>query len=208
MTTARDVSRFSRSLAVWQQYDAAVKADLWSAALRTDRAIYLADPIPLVSDELEQLIGNAPVAGVIVTNENHVRSAPFFCAKFSAPLLIHHDLMQLDHAAGCAITPLRDGELIGDSGLRVVEIPGAPRGEIALHFSAGDGAVIVGDALINFDPYGFTFLPDKYCVDAKLMRSSLRKLLEFSFEQMLFAHGTPIMRAARSKLENLLANAG
>ena len=65
--------------------------------------------------------------------------------------------------------------------------------------------MIVGDALINFEPYGFDFLPAKYCRDFKLMRRSLPKLLGYTFERMLFAHGTPILSGARAKLERLLA---
>ena len=31
----------------------------------------------------------------------------------------------------------------------------------------------IGDALINVESHGFSFLPDKYCHDPKLMRASL-----------------------------------
>ena len=64
--------------------------------------------------------------------------------------------------------------------------------------------MIMGDALINFEPYGFTFLPAKYCSNAKMMRRSLPKLLDYSFDRMLFAHGTPIVCGARQRLEELL----
>lgn len=66
--------------------------------------------------------------------------------------------------------------------------------------------MIIGDALINFEPYGFTFLPDKYCSDARELRASLRKLQSLSFERMLFAHGTPILANARERLTQLLAS--
>ena len=65
--------------------------------------------------------------------------------------------------------------------------------------------MIVGDALINFEPHGFGLLPAKYCLDANLMRRSLGKLLDHAFERMLFAHGTPILSGARVRVEQLLA---
>jgi hypothetical protein len=47
-------------------------------------------------------------------------------------------------------------------------------------------------------------LPAKYCEDANLLRQSLAKLLNYAFERMLFAHGTPILGRARAHLEELL----
>jgi hypothetical protein len=64
--------------------------------------------------------------------------------------------------------------------------------------------MVIGDALINFEPYGFGLLPAKYCSNFKLMRRSLSQLLDYSFERMLFAHGMPILSRARERLELLL----
>jgi glyoxylase-like metal-dependent hydrolase (beta-lactamase superfamily II) len=89
-------------------------------------------------------------------------------------------------------------------GLRAIGIEGAGDGEIALHYAPDGGTFIVGDALINFEPYGFTFLPAKYCSNQKEMRRSLRKLLDYKAQRMLFAHGTPILSGAREKLRALL----
>jgi hypothetical protein len=83
-------------------------------------------------------------------------------------------------------------------------IDGAPVGEIAIHLEDRNGTMVIGDALINFEPYGFALLPPKYCTDAKVMRRSLAKLLDYSFERMLFAHGLPILAGARERLAQLL----
>ena len=66
--------------------------------------------------------------------------------------------------------------------------------------------MVMGDALINFEPHGFGLLPSKYCLDPKLMRRSLRKLLDYSFARIFFAHGIPILSGARAKVEQLLAS--
>ena len=86
--------------------------------------------------------------------------------------------------------------------LVVIEIAGAPPGEIALH---AEGIAHVGDALIHLEPMGFSLLPEKYCADAREMRRALGKLLRFDFEVMTFAHGLPLISQARRRLENLLA---
>ena len=76
---------------------------------------------------------------------------------------------------------------------------------MALHYSSNGGTMVVGDALINFEPHGFGLLPAKYCLDSKLMRRSLEKILDYAFDRMLFAHGTPILSGARQRTEQLLA---
>jgi glyoxylase-like metal-dependent hydrolase (beta-lactamase superfamily II) len=86
----------------------------------------------------------------------------------------------------------------------VIGIEGAGEGETALHYDRDGGTFIIGDALINFEPYGFTFLPAKYCSNQKQMRRSLRKLLAYKAERMLFAHGTPILSGASERLQGLL----
>ena len=90
-------------------------------------------------------------------------------------------------------------------GLTAVAIDGGPAGEMALHCEDNGGTMVLGDALINFEPHGFGLLPAKYCLDPNLMRRSLRKLLDYAFERMLFAHGTPILSGARTRVEQLLA---
>jgi glyoxylase-like metal-dependent hydrolase (beta-lactamase superfamily II) len=86
----------------------------------------------------------------------------------------------------------------------VVALEGAASGEIALLYTPNSGTFIVGDALINFEPYGFAFLPGKYCSNQKQMRRSLRKLLDYKAERILFAHGTPILAGASDRLKSLL----
>ena len=101
------------------------------------------------------------------------------------------------------VNEVTEGTRIGD-GLESITIEGAAPGEIALYHAADGGTLVVGDTLINFDPYGFTFLPDKYCEDPRQMRHSLRKLLRYNAERILFAHGMPILSGAHGRLRQLL----
>lgn len=89
-------------------------------------------------------------------------------------------------------------------GLAAIPIEGAASGEMAFHFADSGGTLVIGDALINFEPYGFTLLPSKYCSNQRQMRGSLRPLLDWPFERLLFAHGSPILSSARARLETLL----
>ena len=183
MPVAAELEPVAAGIWLWRLYDPAVKADLFSTAIKTDGGIYLIDPVPLTAGAISELSEQGTIAGIVVTNENHERAAGDFARQFQVELY--------------------DRGSVGP-GLTAISIEGAPAGEIALYSDADGGTLIIGDALINFEPYGFALLPAKYCSNAKLMRKSLPKLLEYSFERILFAHGTPILSGARQRLEQLL----
>ena len=198
----RDFDAITSDLAVWHAYDPVVRAELYSTCLTTGSGgIYLVDPIPLEKRALGELIGSSRVAGIVVTNSNHHRAAARFAERFSAPVVAHNDTFPDEQPR--QLKKVVDGDEIC-GGLRVVSIEGAAPGEIALHHAGDSGTLIVGDALINFEPYGFTFLPAKYCSNQKQMRRSLRKLLDCEVERMFFAHGTPILTRASERLQSVL----
>lgn len=201
MPIASEIEPVAPGISLWRLYDPAVKADLFSTAVETDNGTFLVDPAPLASDALADLSTQPSIAGIAVTNENHFRAAASFADQFNVPIFVHPALTE-----GSAVPrtkPVRDREVFAP-GLTAIEIVGGPTGEIAIHSDADSGTLIIGDALINFEPYGFALLPAKYCSNAKAMRRSLPKLLHYTFERMLFAHGTPILTAARERLEQLL----
>ncbi len=201
MPVACDLTRLLPGLFVWQKYDSAVKAELFSSAIVTSAGLYIVDPIPLVDKRVMELMDVAPVSGVVVTNSNHLRAASDYANKFGAPVFAHAE--SFPHKEFPCLIEIDDGQRIANQ-FEVITIDGAPPGEIALYHSLDGGTLIVGDALINFEPYGFTFLPRKYCRNQKEMLRSLRKLLGLEVERMLFAHGTPLLSGASARLRQLL----
>jgi len=203
VSAALDFDRITPYLCVWYGYDPAVKADLYSTCLVTSDGAYLVDPIPLKSEALDELVSYSRVVGIIVTNSNHRRASAQFARQFLVPIFAYRET-SLDKMPGES-RKVADGDEICD-GLRVIGIEGAVAGEIILHYAPDGGTLIVGDALINFEPYGFTFLPAKYCSNEKEMRRSLQKLLDYEAERILFAHGTPILSGASDRLRGLLGS--
>jgi len=167
----------------------------------TPAGLYLFDPIPLADEPVTELRAAAPIGGIIATNRNHLRAASDYANKFSLPVFAHPDTVTRKEFP--SLIEIADGQRIGNE-LEVLTIAGAAPGEIAVYHSPNGGTLIVGDALTNFEPYGFTFLPRKYCIDEKNMRRSLRKLLARQAERLLFAHGTPILSGASARLRQLL----
>jgi glyoxylase-like metal-dependent hydrolase (beta-lactamase superfamily II) len=200
MPVAPEFALVRPNLAIWQAYDKRAKADLFSSALTVPDGVFAIDPIEIADHPLDQLTGTRPIAGIIVTNGNHFRSADTYIRRFSVPLFAHRNSLPKRTAPG--FIEISDGSRIGNE-LEVIAIEGAGPGEVALYHAADHGTLIVGDALINFEPYGFAFLPEKYCENIKQMRESLRKLLRYDAERILFAHGMPILSGANARLRQL-----
>jgi hypothetical protein len=184
----------------WEAYDPAVKTDLSSCAILAPAGLIFVDPIALEKEALAELGELAPAAAIVLTNGNHARSAADFREHFQVPVCAHAEAI-----AGLELAvdrELAEGDAVaGDA--RVVALPGAGAGEIAL-VSAG-GGLHFGDALIHLEPYGLSILPEKYCLDAPVLRNSLRKLLRFPCDVLTFAHGLPLVTQAQQRLAQLLS---
>ena len=200
MKPVAEIQRLNRRIVFWQAYEPAVKTDLCAHAFLTPQGWVLVDPIPLGEGPLAELGREAATAAIILTSANHERAAGDLGKNAGVPVCAH----------ACAKGELSVGidQWIEDGGqvrgFTAIHLPGFAAGEIALHSTDGQGTMMMGDALINLEPRGFSMLPDKYCAKPKVARKSLQKLLQFSFEVMTFAHGLPIIAGARRRLEQLL----
>lgn len=202
MLSAPDLLHLSDSLWLWQVYDPAVKADLFATAVKNGETLFVIDPVPLAPAAMADLLSAPLERAVLLTNANHLRAAAEFAERLGATILAAPEAITESEAT--RKRAISDGEKL-DPGVTAIALDGAAPGEMAFHFAEHDGTLVLGDALINLEPYGFALLPPKYCADQKTMRRSLRRLLDFSFARLLFAHGTPILSSARSRLEALLS---
>jgi glyoxylase-like metal-dependent hydrolase (beta-lactamase superfamily II) len=191
----------SPQLAIWHAFDRSVKADLFSTALSTGQGTYLIDPIALDPSEMVQLQNQSQIRGIIVTNQNHWRASGQLASQLSIPIFAQKAARVGEESQ--SFTPLTGQEQLAEN-LDVIAVDGAVPGEIAIFCQVDGGTLIVGDALINFEPYGFTFLPPKYCSDHQKMRESLRQLADRKVKRIFFAHGFPILSSAVTRLRALL----
>jgi glyoxylase-like metal-dependent hydrolase (beta-lactamase superfamily II) len=200
MTAAAEIQVISPELCVWQAYEPAVKCDCTSTAMRFGSKLIVIDPIPLNSTAADELEGLGTPELIVCTSGNHARAAEEFRKRYGAPIAAHPDAQR---ELGFEIdVPIRcDGE--DREPLRFISLPGAASGEIALYDPRG--ILCLGDAVIHLPVTGFALLPDKYCADAKLLRSSLRKLLPLEFRVLTFAHGWPLTSSAHEQLAALLS---
>src|ERR1051326_7435096 len=111
MPIASEIAPVARGLWIWHYYDSAVKADLFSTAIAADDTTYLIDPIRLASDALAELQVCSPIAGIVVTNENHERAARRFAAELQVPIHLHPTLLGATNLPGAV--PLKTHRSFG-----------------------------------------------------------------------------------------------
>jgi hypothetical protein len=205
MVTAESIREISSGVWIWHAYDQSVRAELYSTAVAAEFGLVIIDPIDLVPDAFHHLAKHAPAAAIVLTNGNHSRAAARFRERFGAPVFAHNE------AVGELTTfvdgALRPGRPVAGS-LEVLPLPGAGSGEIALlHRKAtGECHLHFGDALVNLEPHGLMVLPEKYCVNAKLLAQSLHAIPGEDLSNLsvvTFAHGEPLLAAANGKITAL-----
>lgn len=159
----------------WHAYDPACKAELWSTAYRAPGITILFDPI--------EWPGNTPqpmgTIEIVKTNDNHDRACESLRRQFHA---------------GITRQP---------AGFQIVSLPGAGVDEAAF-FHPSSGSLVVGDALIHLAPHPLMPLPDKYCTDSTILRTSLKELLKLPIRRIFFAHGAPILQDGLQQIRQLL----
>lgn len=197
---AAEFQMLNDAVCVWSVYEPSVKCEIGCTALKAGSGWVVVDPVPLSQAAWEELLAEAPLRAVLITNGNHVRDAANLRKRHQVPIVTAPDTRRdIDELRpDVALLP---GELL--YGIQAIAIPGATPGETAFHSTTG--VMILGDAVINVSTErDLELLPDKYCTDAKQNRASLRRLLDFEFHTLTFAHGAPVASRAKSRLAALL----
>src|SRR5215470_10813065 len=86
MVQAAETQCLSPRLWLWQAFDPAVKADLFSTAVVLEDSVYVIDPIRLAPTSFQELRDGHWIAGFLVTNTNHRRATVEFYRDFEAPI--------------------------------------------------------------------------------------------------------------------------
>jgi glyoxylase-like metal-dependent hydrolase (beta-lactamase superfamily II) len=184
--------------------------DLNGYAITLDGCTVLVDPPAPEEDGWPSFDVIRPIAKIVLTNRDHVRSAELFRMRFGAHLVAGADeVMQL---APIGIDEVvREGDLIAGA-LRVIHLPGKSAGEIGLYFDPAHHAVsrerggilLLGDAIIGNPPGALSLIPEPKLDDSSRLKRSLRKLLDYEFEVVLLCDGQSILSGGKLKVAEFL----
>lgn len=189
----------------WSRFDEARDIDFNSWAWFRHGGTILIDPLPLSDHDLRQLKDAGPVSHVVVTNSDHLRSAPSIAEAFGAELV--GPAAEEGRLGAPAARWVRTGDQIVE-GLVAVELWGSKTpGELALLL---EGTTLVTGDLIRGDVGGeLNLLPDAKLADPCAARRSAQELLVYQqVDAVLVGDGWPVFRGGHARLAELVASRG
>ena len=166
---------------------------------------------PLVPREgLGWFAGREPPSQIVLTNRHHLRHSERFVAAFGCPIrCCEAGLHEFEH--GPAVQGFAFGAQLA-SGITAHQLGVICPDDTALHVGTVDGgALAFADGLARPRGGGLRFMPgfllgeDPAAVRAGL-RESLRRLLDLDFDNVLFAHGEPLIGGGKATLRAFVAD--
>jgi hypothetical protein len=151
-----------------------------------------------VADRLEEL---GPPREILLTNRHHYRDCQklherFGCA-ISAPRMGMHEFDEDQ-----PVQPYDFGQALAGGAITTHEVGGICPDEAALYISSLS-ALAVADGVINYG--GLRFVPDEYMDEPEQTKEELKAAYrglaaELDFDNLLLAHGDPVIGGARDEL--------
>jgi hypothetical protein len=165
---------------------------------------------PMVPREgLEWLEGRAAPSQVVLTNRHHLRQSERYTEAFGCPIRCS-ELGLHEFERGPKVEGFAFGEELAP-GITAHQVGAICPDDTALHIrTGGGGALAFADGLTRPRGGGLTFVPgflmgdDPSAVRAGLCES-LRGLLDLEFDNLLFAHGEPLIGGGKVALREFVA---
>jgi glyoxylase-like metal-dependent hydrolase (beta-lactamase superfamily II) len=199
---AGDFAWLNDAVAFWQEYDSASRTDLSCSAHRINDGLYLIDPIRLAPEATTALVERALPRAILLTNGNHGRAAKVYARQWNIPIFAPPNI---ERELGFAPDgELKSGEVYWEQ-LEIFELSGASMGEVAIYRRDLE-TLSFGDAFIHLPGYGFTLLPERYCLNVKQLETAVQQLRDLPVRLLTFAHGYPVTMKAQERLRELLGN--
>lgn len=188
----------------WGAFSPEHRVELTSHAVRTGAGWLVFDPIPLRDDLWRRWPAGEEVAGLVLTNGNHVRGVDEWLRRGAGPVWGRRGV---DYE-GLVVREMEPGPGTGRwSGWEVVDLAGGGPGETAF-LRADRGLAVVGDAVVHLPGRGLEVLPEKYCTDPPRLREALGRLASRGFDRLVVAHGRPLEEQAAARVLALLGTGG
>jgi hypothetical protein len=147
---------------------------------------------------------------IYMTNRLQDRGIPWFVETFSCSVWCHeaglHEFEEMD----LNVLGFKHGQIL-PGGVVTLEVGVICLEETAFLIPAGNGVIVIADAIIRYDGPGF--VPDHLIGDnpedvKRDMVGKIRSHLDRDFDTMVMAHGAPVVAGAKDSLGRFLDESG
>jgi glyoxylase-like metal-dependent hydrolase (beta-lactamase superfamily II) len=151
--------------------------------------------------------GREPPEQILLTNRHHYRHSDRFRERFGdLPVRVISVGLHEFEGTDRKVETFEFGDELAP-GITAIEVGGICPDDGALEIEIGGGTIAMADALIRYAPQ-MMFVPDSLMDDPEkdkaAMLASFRKLLERDFDNLLFAHGDPLVGGAKEQLQKFV----
>jgi hypothetical protein len=151
-----------------------------------------------VPERLEEL---GPPSEILLTNRHHYRDCQKLHERFGCPIRAPRPGMH-EFDGGEPVEPYDFGESLADGAVSAHEVDAICPDEAALYFPSLR-TLAVADGVINY--IGLGFVPDQYLDEPEQTKRGLKSAYrglaaELDFDNLLLAHGDPVIGGARNEL--------
>jgi hypothetical protein len=173
-----------------------------------ESACVLLDPM-VPREGLEWFEGRASPTQIVLTNRHHLRHSERYAEAFGCPIRCSQAGLH-EFKSGPKVEGFAFGEELAP-GITAHQVGAICPDDTALHIgTGGDGALAFADGVTRPRGGGLAFVPgllmgdDPTAVRAGV-RASLQGLLDLDFDNLLFAHGEPLIGGGRAALAEFAA---
>jgi hypothetical protein len=190
----------------WVTFHAGIEENVHSYYVEASTPAVLIDP--RVPDEgLAWFQGHAPPAHIYLTNRHHYRHSGHFAEGFGSTVWCHtaglHEFTKDEQVRG-----FEHGDALPGA-VRALEVGVLCPEETALQFDLSGGILAIGDAIVRDGRGRLGFVPDALMGEdpegvKRGLREVFRRHLRHDFDHLLFAHGKPLVGAAKETLRSFV----
>ncbi|WP_048146461.1 MBL fold metallo-hydrolase [Pyrococcus abyssi] len=145
-----------------------------------------------------------PLKAVILTHGHMDHTGSLRCLKEVLNPIVasqEEEVEMIERNTGVKVdVKLKDGELF--EGFRVLHKPGHTKGSICL-LDEDSKSLFVGDLVVE-ENGKLKEVPHQYSMDPEMNRKRIIELLEVEFENLMPAHGNPIIGKGKEKIRELV----
>jgi len=168
----------------WSCFSQEKQMDFNGLHLTVNDHCILVDPPPMEAADRTAILKGRTVDYILLTNRDHVRESEVCRRDFKARVYAPEaDAPQMEIPID---KTYKDGELLPGGLWVILLVDMKSPGESALFLDRGMGYLILGDSLIGRPPGQLSLLPADKFADVAKARESLKRLLKYDFDAVLF----------------------
>lgn len=185
----------------------------WTASherIRSRVSSYFVEPArtlidPMVPEEgLEWFDDRTAPEQIVLTNRHHYRHSDRFTERFGCVVRCSEPGLHEFEGTARKVEGFAFGERLAPQ-ITAIEIGAICPDETALYIELGDGAVALADGLVRHCDGPLRSVPDALLGDdpdavREGLRAAYAQLAQRNFDQVLLAHGSPVVTGGRAAL--------